>query len=429
MAEHARLCIAKMDEDRLDYTMLWLFKHWDWLGRSKFGRELLGWLDKVMGLHRREVECKEFHDEVTRVYKSRGVRRIAPDRMVCASRKRDLYDLMEKRNWPRPFCPFMMQTRPPQPKEGDGEERRGGLFVMFSNWQDGFYKIIEIGGCRVLKDQSGTPIRDYRGVVHEVAVLYENQITQVDRDCRDCPCRIILDCDLCTDNWAGKYSAESMLESVRRVPVMFVKRLAEIRAIKRTDCIRVTEKMKSRKGKESYHFTFNILGMSKGEILQVLNEIFKKPFLELKELKRKGGLKVTPRVEAGGDGLISPFEIADTSTMHGNNQFSVMLICDPKKKETRNPVQTATLVITKGGEVVERVETPWAHCPNDPDHPNALDMLAGSCFTNFIPDSVTLDPRFMTFFHEGMAFILSLHARCETRTHTHPRGGGRQKNG
>lgn len=38
----------------------------------------------------------------------------------------------------------------------------------------------------------------------------------------------------------------------------------------------------------------------------------------------------------------------DPATMHGNNQFSVVLIHDPKKKEKRNPVQTATLKITQG---------------------------------------------------------------------------------
>lgn len=63
MAEHATRCIEAMDKEGLDYTMLWLLTHWDWLQRFKFGRELLTWIGK-MGLHRQEVSCKEFHGQV-----------------------------------------------------------------------------------------------------------------------------------------------------------------------------------------------------------------------------------------------------------------------------------------------------------------------------------------------------------------------------
>ena len=63
MAEHAMTCIAAMDDANLDYTMLWQLKHWDWLVRHKEGRELISWIGKL-GLHRQEVSCKEFHDQV-----------------------------------------------------------------------------------------------------------------------------------------------------------------------------------------------------------------------------------------------------------------------------------------------------------------------------------------------------------------------------
>lgn len=391
-----------MDEQGLDYTMLWLVKHWDWLGRFKFGRELLAWIDR-MGLHRQEVCCKEFHSQVTKSFKERGVRKIAPQRMVWAIRKADLYEQAEAQRWPRPYCPFMIQTRPPAPSEAELREhgenfRRAGVFVMFSNWQDGFFKILEIAGCNILKDQTGRPLRDFRGEVHRVAVLYENQITKLAGV--DYPCRIILDCDLKCDDFKGKCSLEDMIKSTEQVPIWFVKRLMEIRAIKRSDTVVIVEKDKSRPGKVSKHYTFNILGLSKGDIFQVLDTVFKKPFLEAKKVHPR----VTARVESGG--LIMPYEIADTTTMHGNNQFSVVLIHDPKKKETRNPVQGKVIRVSKGGELIDMMEAPWAHTANDPDHKHAMDMLFLSCYTNFTANSITLDPRFMTLFHEGEIFIL-----------------------
>lgn len=402
MAGHAARCIAVMDEQGLDFTMLWLVKHWDWLGRFKFGNELLAWIDR-MDLHRQEVCCKEFHDKVTRVFKERGVRKIAPQRMVWAIRKADLYEQAEKQKWPRPYCPFMIQTRPPELSEDElkarGGFKRAGVFVMFSNWQDGFFKILEIAGCSILKDQSGRPLRDFRGEVHQVAVLYENQITRLEGV--DYPCRIILDCDLKCADYQGKCSLEDMIKSTEQVPIWFVRRLMEIRAIKRADTVVVIEKDKSRPGKVSKHYTFNIIGLSKGDIFSVLDLVFKQPFLA----DKKSNLTVTARVVPGE--LISPIEIADTTTMHGNNQFSVMLLHHVKKGETKNPVQTAEIRISRGGEGVERVETPWAHMANDPEHPDAMWMLFKSCYSNFTPNSITMDPRFMTLFHEGEPFILT----------------------
>jgi hypothetical protein len=401
MAEHALRCIARMDEAGLDYTMLWLVRHWDWLVRSTFGRELTSWLDMEMGLHRQEVVCCEFHNQVTRVYRERGIRRIAPERMVWATKKKDLYELAESKNWPKPFCPFMIQTRPPELTEAElkarGGFKRAGVFLMFSNWQAGFYKIAEIAGCRILKDQKGKPIHDFVGEVHQVAVLYENQITQFGTERKDCPCRIILDCDLKCADFEDKYSLEDMIRSVEVVPVFFVRRLAEISAIRKTDVVIVVEKVKDRPGKVSRHYTFNLMGMSKGEIYQVLDVIFKKPFMD-----KKKGLTVSASVlDEDEQRLISPFEIADTSTMHGNNQFSVMLMHDPKKKETRNPVQTMAMKISNAGKTVERMKTPWAGTPNDPEHPHALEMLARSCYSNFTQSSIIMDSRFMTLFHEG----------------------------
>jgi hypothetical protein len=159
------------------------------------------------------------------------------------------------------------------------------------------------------------------------------------------------------------------------------------------------EKEKSRSNKKSRHYTFNILGLSKGDICKVLYEVFKKPFLEKKNAaKIKVSATVVPEQ---GDGLIAACDIADVSTMHGNNQFSVLLLHDPKKLETRNPVQTAEIVISHGGTVIERIPTAWASVANDPDHPDAMKMLEKSCYSNFISNSITLNTRFMDAFYEG----------------------------
>lgn len=353
--------------------------------------------------------------------------------MVWAIRKAELYDLAIRAGWPKPYYPFMIQTRPPEPTEEELKARKGfrraGVFVMFSNWQDGFFKIMEIAGCKILKNQSGIPLRDFCGDIHQVTVLYENQITNFDG--RDSPCRIILDCDLSCAKYKDKFTLQQMIASTDEVPLWFVRRLVEINAIKKTDIVWIVEKDKSRSikpheiaqggGKVSKHYTFNILGLSKGDIYKVLYEVFKKPFLD-----KKTAVKVSAGVEEDTQGsLISHLEIADVTTMHGNNQFSVMLLHDPKKKETRNPVQTAEIRVSQGGTVVERFPTPWADTANDPDHPDALRMLEKSCYSNFVANSITLHPRFMEGFHEGESrckrFLFIRETRSETRTHTHPR--------
>lgn len=45
------------------------------------------------------------------MFKERGVRKIAPQRMVWAIRKVDLYELAERQKWPKPYAPFMIQVR------------------------------------------------------------------------------------------------------------------------------------------------------------------------------------------------------------------------------------------------------------------------------------------------------------------------------
>jgi hypothetical protein len=63
--------------------------------------------------------------KVTHVYIERGVRRIAPSRMVWAVRKADLYDLAIRANWPKPYYPFMIQTRPPELTAQELKARNG----------------------------------------------------------------------------------------------------------------------------------------------------------------------------------------------------------------------------------------------------------------------------------------------------------------
>lgn len=60
-----------------------------------------------------------------------------------------------------------------------------------------------------------------------------------------------------------------------------------------------------------------------------------------------------------------------------------------------------------GGETVERMESPWVHAANNPEHKHAMHMLFLSCYSNFTPNSITLDPRFMKFFHEGTGMFVS----------------------
>lgn len=70
-------------------------------------------------------------------------------------------------------------------------------------------------------------------------------------------------------DYEDRFSLEEMEKSVQQVPAWFVRQLVAIKALKRSDKVIVVEKDKSRTGKVSKHYTFNIIGLSKGDIFQV----------------------------------------------------------------------------------------------------------------------------------------------------------------
>jgi len=121
MADIAEACINQLLSNGRDYTLLLYLPFWDFLDKFPKGLKLKEFIEIEMGLHRVQVECKEFHDRVTSEFQTRGIQNLAPKRMVHAYRKEELFQLMAFANWPEPYFPFILQMRP-------------GVFIAFSTW-------------------------------------------------------------------------------------------------------------------------------------------------------------------------------------------------------------------------------------------------------------------------------------------------------
>ena len=374
MADQARRCIEAMDGRRQDFTMLWWLKRPRWLTLFKAGTDLLDWVTNKMAVPERVFRESGFQREVFRTFKERGIRPIAPDRVVDNWNKNKAKELCLEQKWPKPFFPVMLQTRPREGQQG------AGAFIVFSSWQDAIIAL-----------QTMAKTKRYKGADrnYPATMVYENQVA--DMQGYDYPCRIILDCDAKMSQFGGRFTLAQLGEAISRVPAWFSKRMVEIGAIKSTDLVLVYEKEKSRvstdakEGKASKHYVFNIAGLSTWDTQAVLREIFGKEIEREKAEKQKACLP-------------QPWHVTDPVPHHGRGQYSVLGFFDVEKGETECPGLTRCFKIMDG-QLVEGEENPKpcklerGECTLE--HPLALQMLHRACYSCPAKDFITIDPKFM----------------------------------
>ncbi len=370
----ATRCIEALDSNQQDITMLWWLQQPKWLQQFKAGRDLLDWAMNTMGIPPREFTSDGFQREVTKAFEKRRVRPVAPDRVVANWKKDRAKEMCLAERWPKPYFPVMLQTRP-----GDGQEGSGS-FIVFSSWQDAVIALREM--AKTKRFHYAKEKRSYAATM-----VYENQL--VDMDGYDYPCRIILDCDAKEAQFGGKYTLGQLGEAISRVPEWFARRLVEIKAIKPTDEVVVYEKEKSREGKASRHYVFNIVGLSTWDTQAVLREIFWTELEKEREAERQ-------QKKLKESSLPAPWHVTDPVPHHGRGQYSVLGFFDAKKGETQCPAITRKMVIVDGKLAKEPTPCKISREDSTLDHPLALQLLHRACYSCPVKDFVTMDPKFMT---------------------------------
>jgi len=370
----ATRCIEALDAKQQDITMLWWLQQPEWLQQFKAGRDLLDWATNQMGVSPREFMSKEFQDEVSNAFKSRGVRPVAPERVVANWKKDEAKQMCLREKWPKPYFPVMLQTRPGKEQEGSG------AFIVFSSWQDAVIALREMAKTKRFFYLKGKKS-------YAANMVYENQL--VDMDGYDYPCRIILDCDAKEAEFGGRYTLEQLGEAISRVPAWFAKRLVEIRAIKPTDRVVVYEKEKSRRGKASRHYIFNVVGLSTWDIQAILREIFHTETEKERTQGGKGKIKDSALI------LPQPWHVTDQVPHHGRGQYSVLGFFDASKGETECPALTMRTEFVNGKVVKGPTQCKITRAESTLDHPMALQLLHRTCYSCPVKDFVTMSPEYM----------------------------------
>jgi hypothetical protein len=410
MATHARRCIEALDGRQQDITMLWWLREPRWLLQFKAGSDLLDWAVNTMKVGRAVLEDPEFYKEVSRVFSERGVRPVAPERVVANWSKDTAKRLCLDERWPKPFFPMMLQTRPSAKQEGSG------AFIVFSSWQDAVIALREMARTKTFYYAKGKKL-------YPASMVYENQL--VDMAGYDYPCRIILDCDAKEAQFGGRYTLDQLRLSIDAVPQWFARRLVEIGAIGKADRVVAYEKEKSREGKASRHYIFNVVGLSTWDTQAVLREIFGAEIEREKQAEREAKDKAGKLQQPS---LPSPWHVTDPVPHHGRGQYSVLGFFDTKKGETECPAITRRLEFAGGKEVAEPMPCRLSRAESTLDHPLALKLLHRACYSCPVENFVTMDAKYMV--QRKVPFIFTLFAACrETRAHAHPDAVDRQKKG
>lgn len=378
MASMARACIEALDKRSQDITMLWLLSAPDaWLQHCKAGRELEDWARNIMKVPSGVFKSIEFQAEVSREFTERGVRPVAPKRVVDSWKKDKAKDMCLSAGWPRPFFPVMLQTRPASAKQG------AGAFVVFSSWQDAAVALVRM---------SRTKRYEGRDRSYPADMVYENQL--VDMDGYDFPCRIILDCDAKPSEFGDKYSVEELSKIIDGVPEWFVRRLVEVKAIGEKDRVVVVEKEKSRPDKASRHYVFSIMAFSTWDTQAVLRRIFDE------EAEREAAKRTK--------GPPACWRLVDRVPHHGRGQYSVLGFFDRKKKETEYPCLTQRMEIVNGVMTSRRASRNTDRRESGLTTGDALRRLQEACYSFLKPGFVTMNPTYMVQRDLVNCFINSL---------------------
>ena len=369
--------------------MLWLLKDTRWLEEFRMGMDLLDWARNIMKVPFAVCGSDEFQLEVKKEFNERGIRPVAPERCVESWKKDIAKEKSVNAKWPKPYIPVMLQTRPSEGQQGSG------AFVMFSSWQDAMIALRRIAET---KSYTGADGKRY-----PAEMVYENQVT--DMSGYDYPCRIILDCDAKLKEFDNKYTIEELCRSIDNVPEFFTRRLIEIGAIGKTDTVIVYEKEKSREGKASRHYIFNIMARSTWETQHVLYLVFGAELEKMREAadkavngagEGKGGSKKRKMPSCDeATGIPEPWQVTDTVPHHGRGQYSVLGFFDKNKGETEYPCITRKWKIVEG-KVVSRKACNVTRAESTLKHKMALQMLHKTCYSCLVDDFITIHKKFMT---------------------------------
>ena len=133
MTDCAKMCITELDNRGCDFTLLFWLRHGNLLGKSEFGRDLLGALGdlgvRVDWLADPDF-YREFFQQLRVEFNRRGIKTVQRDNFVMdmgmGGKERALEASRGKR-WPRPHQTYVFQTR------GEGIS----MFFVYQCWQDG----------------------------------------------------------------------------------------------------------------------------------------------------------------------------------------------------------------------------------------------------------------------------------------------------
>ena len=404
MTEAAALCIQTLKAKRQDISMLFLLKNFDWLGSFGAGRELVEWIRYGLKLRFSAICSPEFQAEVAREYElgGSGLHPVAPERFVFAVTKDEVKRLCSEAQWPRPFFPVMLQTRPASSgtfvKRADWKNKardptyRPGVFIIYSCWSDALHALVDIAKR---KEFHGFP----------ADVVYENQLVDLGPKHHVYPCRVILDCDAKLSEFNDEYTLAELRESIDRVPLWYVQQLLKLGAIKRTDRVWVTQKNKDRETKASSHFIFSIYGISVADTRELFERIFVTAREEAEGKKKKTAAAATAEEEEAEaptkkkrkkqrSALPEPWRVTDPAPFHGRFQFSTLLFYAKHKGETQMPVVTRRIAFVDGA-IEQEIPVALGRQLEGHANPDALALLHACGYTSFIPDFVTFAPGFM----------------------------------
>lgn len=393
MTEAAAQCIQALKASQQDISMLFLLKELDWLRSFSAGIALVDWIRYDMKLRFSVISSPEFQLEVKREFEQggSGLNPVAPERFVFAVTKDEAKRLCWDAQWPRPFFPVMLQTRPgnaagfikrAQWKQKDRDPTyKPGVFIIYSCWSDALHALVCMAGRKEFKE-------------FPAEVVYENQIVDLGPKHFTYPCRVILDCDAKLSEFNNEFTLAELRESIDRVPLWYVQQLLKLGAIKRTDRVWVTQKNKDRENKASSHFIFSILGISVADTRNLFELIFVAAREEAERMAKKAEGEPAKKKQKKLKTLPEPWMVTDSAPFHGRFQFSTLLFYAKNKGETQMPIVTRQLEFVDG-KIEREIPVALGRQLEGPTNPDALALLHMCCYSSFVPDFVTFSRDFM----------------------------------
>lgn len=400
----AQECIALLEKDALDITLLYAVEHWEWLDKFRFGRHLKSVIEMNTGFKpsflRSPAFVDSFNETIRCNFNAKAFRNpLSPCRKVEAYKMLEIEELYRQAAWPEPHIPYLVQMRP-------------GPFIMFSNFWDGFMCVRKMAMSKTYTTESG--------IVKDVSLVYEKQIPGE-------PSRIILDCEAYVKHYAGLLTFDELVQSMQQVPEALVRALVKIGALKTTDEVKfiVKDKCRGDGDKVSFHFITFILVDPAWDMKKALYDAVIAPYAEIRSLcKKEKTLIPTIEMIRPVDGRCEhPLLHIDEATIKGRHQFSLVF----SRKEGENPCRLSKYItVSNGGDLVTSYAHPMEGIPLDPKHHKACWMLYDGGFTHFRKNMVVLNKEFrdnvspavdLVSVSETNVFYFSC---CETRTHTYP---------